>query len=307
MLTFFIFFLLAFIFWLLQYCQQEFEVSLAIPVEYKNIPIGVVLDTIIPHSMQVQIRDKGTTLISYFLKKKYDPIAIDLENLDLQKTIYTLPEADLEKEIGRLLLSSTVLSGYNPRQFNIAYYPLEQKQVPVLLNGYIHPAIGYMMFDTIQLEPATVTVYGMADVLANVTDVLTETIQWEGIDKSIKKKLRLFTPEHTTINAQWTELLVDIVEYTEKTLEVAVNCHNIPPQFTVRFFPSTVEVICPVALSQYVEMQESSLEICVEFQQLLQNTTDSFFAELSKKPSWLKNYRIMPEQVEFLIEKKSDI
>ena len=307
MLTFFIFILLAFVFWLLQYCQQDFDVNLNLPVEYKNIPVGVALDTIITNTMQVKIRDKGTTLLSYFLNNQYDPIAIDLEDLDLQKTRYTMPEADLEKEIARHLLSSTTLAGYNPRHLSIAYFPLEQKQVPVLLNGSIHPTVGYMLLDTVRFDPPTATVYGMADVLANITGVMTENIQWEGIDKSIKKKIKLLTPEHAAVNVQWTELCVSVAEFTEKSLEVSVNCRNIPPQFTVRFFPSTVEVVCQVALLQYVEIQESNLEICVEFQQLLQNTTDAFVAELCTKPSWLKNYRIIPGQVEFLIEKKPDI
>ncbi len=307
MLTFFLFLLLALAFWILQYCQQKFDVSLTMPIEYKNIPAGVTLDTIIPRALQVQVQDKGTSLLSYHFKKKYDPITIDLSDLDLKKTKYVLPENDLANEISQHLLSSTSLSGYIPRQLTISYHPLAQKQVPVLLNGYIHPAMGYMVFDTIRFDPPTVTVYGMADVLDNINGVLTEKIQWEGIDKPQNKKIKLIAPEYTKINQQSAELSVSIVEYTEKMLEIPVNCINIPSDFTVRFFPSSVEVVCQVALSQYVEIQESSLEICVEFQQLLQNKTYSFPVELCKKPSWLKNYRIAPEQVEFLIEKKPDI
>lgn len=304
-LTFLFFLILSSGFWLLQYLQQKFELDFTIPVYYNNVPSGVVLDDSIPSEVRIKVEDKGTALLNYTFGKKYDPIEFSLKNIDQEEKTYTITKKMLEAEIYKRLLSSSRLMFYSPDVLKIHYSILQSKELPVLLNGTLYPALGYMINDSVSLEPAMVEIFGSRESLDTLTAIYTEEINIEDIDKSIKKKLKLISPKGTTLSENTVVLKVGAEEYTEKKFSLPVICVNLPSEYVVRFFPSTVEIMCNVSLNRYSELNETDFEIIADYKDLGNRTPPEVVLKIGRKPEWIKDYRIVPEKVEFLIERKS--
>lgn len=304
-LTFLLFLLLAFGFWLLQYLQQRFEIDLQIPVHYKNIPKNITLSDSVPEQLFLRIQDKGTVLANYYLGKKYNPVEIDLRKASPEKNSYAIPKSILEKEIYKRLLSSTALVSYFPESLTVDYFALLKKEVPILFDGNIKPAFGYMV-DSVILNPDTVSVWGSNVKVQAIHSVNTEDLDLEGVNKNIRKRIRVQADSGIRVSPEYVELTVTAQEYTEKGFYIPVICPDVPSGYEVRLFPSRVEVISQIALTKYSDIHPQDFEVVIKYQDLVNNKDSLAAVAVVKKPEWVKNFRISPEKIEFLIEKKSN-
>ena len=303
-LTFFFFLLIAFGFWLLQYLQQKFEIETSISLTYKNIPAEIVLSDSLPQKINLKIFDKGTILLNYSISKKTDPIDIDLKDISLEKISYTVSQTYLKNEISRRIMSSSTLLSYSPTELIITYKPLSKKKIPICLNGSISPAPGYMLVDSLHFNPKYLMAFGSNDMLDTLHSVYTDPFAIKDINKSFEKKIGLELPKGFEFDQSEVILSGDIEGYTEKTVTVPITCKNLPENYFIRLFPSAVEVTCHVALSKYASLKQDSFLVHVDYNQLILDKKGPSPIELVSKPIWLKDCRISPDHVEFLIEKK---
>ena len=304
-LTFLFFLSLSFGFWLLQALQQSFETKVLVPIQYKNIPTGIVLDNDIPSDILIRIKGKGTLLWRYTMGvRNKEALEINLEDIDLKKSSYTISKADLESMIHEHLSSTVTLVSWSPDILNITYQPLERKELPVVLSGKLTPATGYFLIDTALFTPSKIPVYGSKTLLDSLSAIYTEHISITDIQKPIRRQVQLIIPEGIRMNEASVELNVSAEEYTEKVIQVPIVCKNLPENYKIHIFPPAVEIISLVSLANYGKISESDFEVSIDYFELLKSVNYTTIVNLTKKPDWINNYRINPEKVEFLIEEK---
>jgi hypothetical protein len=306
-LVFFTFVVLAFIFWLMMYYQQKFEVEVSIPIQYKHVPSEIVLDDSIPKKIVLKIQDKGTALLNYFFSKNWAAIPIDLTDISPNKNSYILQNKMLNDKINEHLSTTTQLVSFYPENINIQYSPLKKKELPVALNGNIQPAPGYILIDNINIQPAIVNVYGNSQTLDKLQAIHTVPVKKSNLEKNLDISLDLQIPPGVRLSTDKVKVTVALEAYTEKSFELSIVAYNLPENLYVRFFPSSVELICQVALSKYSQLKEIDLEVGIDYNQLKQNKNTTIPLTLRKKPKMLINYRIIPERVEYLIEQNGNL
>lgn len=300
-LVFLVFVFLAFIFWLMQYYQQRFEVEITLPITYKNTPEQVVLSKTLPSEITMKISDKGTILFGYYLKR--DPISLSLENIDLSKKSYYFDQSTLSAEIRNRLTGTTSLVSLYPESLKVSYLPLVEKNVPIELNGNIHPALGYVFADSIRIEPASVLLYGDSITLDTISSVKTAFYENKEIDQDIKKDIQLLIPAYTRSSIQKTTFFIKTEEYTEKSFLLPVKCINLPANHVVRFFPAEVELICNIPLTKYSLLKKDDLEVIVDYNHIKDLSDDKVSLSLTTEVDYLISNRFHPGKVDFLIEK----
>ena len=304
-LTFLFFLLLSFGFWFLQALQQPFEIEVTIPVQFKNIPSEIILDNETSPEITAKIRGKGTLLLKYTLwNKKNLALDVDLEDIDLKKTSYTISKRDLESRVSGYFSSTASLLSCNPDFLDITYQPIQKKELPVALFGELDPATGYALIDTALFTPSKVWVFGPEIRIDSLSAVYTKKISIKDIQGPIKKQIQLTVPEGVSLDKTSVELNVSAEEFTEKILQIPIICKNLPENYKIHIFPSSVEIIVPITLANYSKINESDFEISIDYRELLKNSDYITFVSLTKKPDSIENYRINPEEVEFLIEEK---
>jgi hypothetical protein len=307
LLVFLIFVVLAFCFWTLQYFQQKIERDISISIHYTQIPDEIVLSDSLPAEITCRIADKGTVFLRYFLNKNFTVFNVHLKDLPLNKHIYTIDKANIYAQIQSLLPNTTQIVSFQPETIQIRYSPLAKKEVPVLIDGILSPAVGYMFMDNLHINPDSVWVYADKTTLDTLQWIKTVAVKKENIQKKLDLTLKLNSPKGAHLSIQKVKVTAELEEYTEKKFELPVVCRNLPENIHVRFFPSTVEVACRLTLSKYPLLNASDLEVEVDYNELAQRQGITASPALTHKPQWLIDYRIVPETVEYLLEQKQEL
>jgi hypothetical protein len=307
LLVFLVFVALASCFWTMQYFQQKIEREIAIPIHYVHIPDDIVLNDSVPDQITLRISDKGAVLVRHFLGNTFSDFNMDLSTLSSDKNTYTIGRSDLLAQIRSLLPNSTQIVSFQPETIQIRYSLLKKKEVPVLIAGILSPAAGSMFIDSVHIEPSKVWAYGDKESLDTLQWIKTVVVNKENIQKKLDIALQLDVPKGIHLSAKKVKVTAKVEEYTEKKFELPIVCHNLPENIHVRFFPSTVEVVCRLALSNYPLLKENDLEVGLDYDELARNQGITISLTLLRKPSWLIDYRIVPETVEYLIEQKREL
>jgi len=305
-LVFLGFVLLASGFWALHYFNQKFEFEVPMQVWYANVPAGIVLSDSLPQEISLFVQDKGSAYFKYLLNKKKHTsfVAIDLENISMSKNTYVVDHLTLRNLIDEKLYATSQLRTFSPDKIEINYASLAQKELPVVINGKILPAGGYLFSDSTRIEPDRVIVYGKQNTLDSLHEIRTLPLEYEIIDKNWTVSAGLQVPEGIQLSVNQVKISATIEEYTEKEFELPIICSNVPLNRRVHFFPSTVKLNVRVGLSRYAQLSKSDFEIAFNYDDLVKKNTESCSLTLTQKPLWVGNYRIVPDVIEFLIEQK---
>ena len=299
---------LASCFWALQYLRQPFDFEVPLKVSYTHLPAGIALLENPPQEITLHLQDKGIAYLNYLInsrKKHALLITADLNAISPNKNSYIIDQTTLRNLIDSKLSATTQLKLFSPDMIEISYSLLVQKEAPVVINGTISPAVGYL-FDSISIEPAQVAVYGNKAALDTIHEIRTQPVNYKNINKNWTVSTSLQTPEGVHLPVDTVKLSALVEEYTEKTFQLPVICNNIPFNRNVRFFPSMVELVVRVGLSKYTQLTKSNFEIAVNYNDLYGKNTANCSLTLTRKPFGVESYRIVPNVIEFLIEQKSE-
>lgn len=305
-LVFSAFVLLALGFWLLQSLQQEYEIEVAIPVRYKNVPNDIAFDGTIPEKVTARVKDKGSVLLNYTFGRGFAPIEVSMKALEGKSGDTTISKRKIENDILKQLLNTTTLTDFIPQKIEIGYSKRMHKQIPVVFEGDIHTDPGFLLSGEIILKPGYVNVYASESLLDTLQFVRTMPIHIQKGNKTVTRTVQLQPVAGANLEPAVVTLTVPIEEYTEKTLEIPVACTGIPIHYTVRIFPPTVKVNCSVPLSRFKELSEDQFAIRIPFSQLEQNLSGTLPIHLSAQPEWVRTATLTPDKIEFILEQNKN-
>ena len=292
-LIFLFFFLIAGGFWLLQTLNSDYEAEFSIPVRMKDVPNNVVLTSEPPSELRVRVKDKGTVLLNYMLGKSFFPVNLgflDYKGKDNHVKIYA---SDFEKKIlSQLNVSSKILS-IKPDTLEYIYSEGKSKLVPVRFQGKVTAGLQYYVSDTI-CNPE--------GILDTITTAYTQKINLENISDTTRRRIPLNSERGVKFVPASVEMIFPVDIYTEKTVEVPLHGVNFPADKALRTFPSKVQITFQVGLKRFRSIKASDFIINISYEELLKLGSDKYTVKLKSFPSGINQIRIVPEQVDFLIE-----
>ncbi|MDR0795170.1 MAG: YbbR-like domain-containing protein [Tannerella sp.] len=302
----FLFFLaLALGFWLLQNLRQEYEMEISIPVKYKNIPEEMGSMDEYPQEIKAKVRDRGNVLMNYSWLHFFSPVEINLS--DIRKAnIIQVPGKTIEASILKQIVSTTTLIEFEPQTMTLEYKALQSKEVDVEADISVLLEPGFRISGSISVIPEKVRLYANGNILDSISIVKTVFSEVKKANQTKQIKLRLqkingakMEPDEVTVN-------VPIEEFTEKRISIAIKCNGIPEPYNLRTFPSSVEIVCNIPLSRFKELVETDFEILIPFQEFeAVQSQGKISLYLTKKPLWVVNPVMIPDMIEFIIEKNN--
>lgn len=304
-LVFFAFLLLSFGIWMLQGLQQDYEIEIAIPVKYRNVPPGLYLSGMETETIKARIKDKGTVLMNYSFGHRFTPVEIDFRKLDIrseEQGQVSIPGKDIEADIQKQLITSTALLGFTPNQIELSYSKRVHKEIPVLFDGTVIYEPGFQLSGEISVTPSSVTVYASKEILDTVSGIKTVYTEVKNVKKSFEKTVGLAGIEGLSFEPGQVKITVPVDEYIEKSLDVNVECVGIPDGYRVRLLPHTVKVNCNIPMGRFRDLTARLLAIRIPYPALENNLSGTQKIELSEKPEWVRNFSLSPGQIEFIIE-----
>jgi hypothetical protein len=301
-LVFLFFLALSLGFWIMQSLQQTGEMTVNLPVVYTNMPDDIALNNVLPSGIEVKVQDMGSAFLKYAISDKMPAVEIDLREMNPKNHVYTVPSRHIESECMNSLPASAKITSFSPSSIVINYAPLKKKTVPVIFNGKIEPATGFMPTQDVELNPTEVTLFGSGEKLDRISGVYTEKKDWTDLNRSIKTRLKILPVTGVRMSSDHVDMLLTVEEYTEKVLEIPVSGKDFPSNCRLRTFPATVRVSCLLPLSRYASIMAGDFEAVVLYDAISKSNSPTVPVTIARKPEFLKNCRHSPGQVEYLIE-----
>ncbi len=303
--TFLVFISISMLFWTLIKLSKTYSSDVVFNVDYKNLQSSKTLQSKPIKEVSASIISTGFNLISYKLRKH--DLTIDLNSITHKKSskYYYLPnnhltelqsQLDIETKVNRILQDTIFISlGVN-----------KTKKVPVELDADIQFKLGYNVVDKILVSPAFIEITGPESQLDTIDKLMTKRLKLAEISTGINNTIGLQTSKYNNISFSESEVLVTakVDKFTEGSLTVPFSILNLPSNHSITTFPDEVEVIYQVALSNFNKITKENMEIVCDFKDSENNSLTYLIPKLQAQSGLIISVRIVPEKIEFLIEKR---
>ncbi len=302
----FLFFLaLSTTFWLFQALNETYEREFDVTLELRNVPSNVVVTTDLPNTIRVTLRDKGSALLTYRYTRGLSPVVIDFTSYSNALGHVTVPNADITRQIAAQLLPSTQLVTMKPDTLEFYYNYGLCKRVPVVVQGTIRPNKLFSLANKI-LSREYVTVYASKEQLDTITAAYTKPINLRDLTDTARVRAEFMPVRGAKFSPKYVDLTFCVDRLVEKTVQVAVQQVNFPASKQLRTFPATVNITFQVGMGQYRSITSDNFVLVVNYEDLLKNKGTSCHLSLKTIPEGVSHVRIMPQDVDYIIEEIGD-
>lgn len=300
-LLFLFFFFVSCTLWLMMTLNKYYETEIKIPLRVKKIPSDMYAVSTGDEKIILKIRDRGTVLLNYYMQT-FLPVTAEYKEFHKQNGRLTMSTGALKKQINGQLATSTEIISLSPD--SIIYYTQEStKKYPVEISGEISSAIQYEIGD-IKITPDSVWVFGPESATDTMYFVYTEQITKTELRDSLTLDVKLQKKEGVKYNPETVNIKIPVTPYTEKTFEKTINGVGFPSSYTLKAFPSKAKVIFDVNMTKIDSISASDFSIGILYGDIYGNNSDKVKLTLLKHPEGVRNIRIIPNEVEYIIERQ---
>jgi len=303
-LIFLFFLFIATAFWLLRVLNDDYEIQIPIDVKMVDVPQNIIITQELPHTISIKIKDKGTVLIGYLIKKDFYPIVVDFRNYENEKSKnVTVNTNELEKPFISQLSPTTKILAIQPEKMVYIYSTGESRRIPIRIQGNIRPIRQYYITDTL-IQPSYVTAYAPKQILNTLDKAYTNFITLTNFSSNINYEASIKHVTGVRFVPSTVKLTFKTDVFSEKNVEVPVQGINFPDNKRLLTFPSRVTVSFQVGSTLYKGIKGTDFLINVPYEELLNYKKEHYPLHLTKMPDGIRNVHITPPQVDFLIEQK---
>ena len=288
-------------FWLFLTLEDVYEVDIAVPVKLKNVPENVVITTPPPTEISIRVEDHVGQLLRYKYTHSLVSITIDFKEYDTRSGHVALLTSELTRNIVKRLQSSTSIVSFSPDTLEYFYNFGLNKSVPVKVSGSITADSLYCIIGC-TTSPPTVKVFAAKEILDTLSAVYTTPLEEEGLSERKTVSVGIAPIRGAKTVPDKVKATINVDQMTEKSLPVRIDHTNFPAGKTLKTFPGIVNVVCQVGLKQYRDITADKFAIVISYDEVADNNTNRLRLSLKSKPEGVSNVRIVPEEVEFIIE-----
>lgn len=299
-LTFMVFLLIAYLFWLMLTLNNEMQEDIDVPVELVNVPDSVTIISDIPSAVKVSVRDKGSVLIRQQMNQG-KVMKLDWNNYVAGPTKMLVNRADLGARLREHFPTSTQIVTTLPDSIRLNYTSGPGRKVKVKVPLDIHPVFGSVI-GRVTVNTDSVMVYSVNPIPSSVTEVTTVPVVRTGLSDSTVIRADIepmagarFVPDHI-------ELKVAVEPLIRRSQNVPVVVRDLPADRRMHTFPSTVELNYLIPMSEYSH-PHFDVKAYVDYEEAVAATEGKVAVQLSLLPDSYHNPEVRPDSVEFIIER----
>ncbi len=305
-LIFFICIFIAAVFWLLIKLSDVYTVENSFKLTYSNDPAGFRVTELVDSTLDLNLTARGFAILKMNLFN-------DMENLDINLDNYTLePRGDEVYAIYTQELTNKLAEVVGVAENNIQFsktmliFEMErtsEKRIQVIPEYSLSFVSQYDLYNTVISDPAFIMVYGPLSILDTLESISTIKLLQENIMSDQTVKIDLENPNVDLLRLEVKEVMLsfEVEKFTESEILVPVNLSNL--EYKIKTFPSQVKVFYRVAQIDFNEVRSNQFNVFPVINNKNLNQVNKLSLKLLKQPDFVRNVRVVPSEVEFLIIK----
>lgn len=298
-LTFSFFILLASLFWGLQVMRDDVSFTYHIPLHVVDLPENIILTSELPH-IEVTLKDKGAQLLKIWNRDRTIDIPFNPKYKEQSRLLLTTEE--LNNFIQRTLPPTTQIVSISPNFVSLYYSVGSSKRIPVEVIARLSIGKQQMIAGRITAAPSFVTAYAPTHLLDQLHVAYTDTIETGLLSETSSFIARFQSVDGVRFTPEEIEVTIPIESFTEKELNLPIECIGLPSDKALRTFPSRVNVTCFVALSKYKNVTPEQFRAVVHYHELDKATNGKLKVELRNKPEFVTHTYLALDSVEVILE-----
>lgn len=306
LLVFLFFLVLSSIFWIFTVGKEVKEQEFDIEVSLTGVPENVVITTEPPHKLTIKLRDEVFSLLNYKYRKRKDfKVDINWSSVATPSGHVRLLTSNLTRQLVASLQNSTEVVSCKPDTVEFYYNYGQSKQVNIIFQGSISADSAYSIIAS-ELTPRRVLVYASKSIIDTITGAYIVPVNLDNLTDTTYVDVNFQKVRGAKFVPSKARLAIYADRMVEKTVRVPVRGVNFPAGKTLRTFPPKVDVVFQVGTSLYKKVNEESFTIVMNYEDLLEDTDNSFALHLKSIPFGVQHARIVPAEVEYIIEETGE-
>jgi hypothetical protein len=315
-LVFLFFVALSTLAWYIRALSETYSTDVRYPVRYINLPKNRILSQAPPENLNLRISADGFTLLGYKLKLKR-PLRFDVNSFSLyslssdSSSVYILARYALERLTAELNESNKNIQilSITPDTIFFNFSRLEKKKLPVvamLKPNKILFARQHMLNGNPYVIPDSIIVSGPSIIIDTLKLVYTQVLDFQNLIDTVEKDIQLEKfSDKVTFSVKKVKVFIPVDRYTESQFEIPVAQINLPDTLIMKIFPKNVRIKYLITLSNFDKVTPETFKPFVDFSSRDIDIGSKLKVEVGTLPSYVHGVKIIPSNVEFLIEKQS--
>jgi hypothetical protein len=302
--VFLIFLGLSTIFWFLQTIQENTEVILTYRLKIEDMPKDLVFTGDMPAGINVTYTSKGWNAFYYKFMRNEDPeLVINFKEVNQKSGKVIIDANALRRAVLRRKPQGMIFKSTTPGKIETYYSNGQHKRVPVIFNGRVTTTAGRYQCGTLLL-PDSVDIYAPKHIYGSINYVKTENVTYTDLEDTLQTRLALLVPRGAKAIPDSVDANICVDIFTDKTLQVPIYSENVPHNRLIRTFPQKVDVTFLVSSTLYNDISSNDFLLVIDYNELRADTKRCRI-HVRQKPSNIRNLRISPETIEYIIEQSN--
>lgn len=301
--VFLLFLALSFMFLLLTKLTKDYTKTITFSINPINPAENHVILKDKANKLDITLSTYGFKFLKYYLAKP--TVTVDLKDLTNKDKKYIWTNSKGISHINSQFSESVKILAVNPDSVVFRYDVNAIKKIPISLNSEVNFAPGYDILNEFIMSPDSIKIIGPQVLLDSINKIETELLSLDEINSNIDKRLNIILPDSSQ-NIIYSNKTINIKgkveKFTEGIVEVPVDLTNIPKNMSVNYFPKTINVIYYTSLSNFNKINNSDFIVECDFNNLKEENT-YLEPKLIKYPKNVKNIKLNPKHIEFIISK----
>lgn len=304
--TFIIFIIISAIFWLLIKLSQEYSQTYNMNVTYSDIPMNKLLTQRIDSAVRFSITARGFYLAELSLLQP-DELTIHLKNYTIQKAdenIYYISTLPLKEKIAKILGIDPALISFSKNVLSFKLEKLYSKKVDVVGDISLSYEGSYNLYKPLSIIPKKVIIYGSQTALDTISSIKTKHLGLTNIKEDRHLSVELYNPNPNIFRIEPNKVDIDIQveKFTQSSIEIPISTAASGKSY-IETFPKRVKLYYSVALKDFEKVKANQFLVAPSLSNIDIKTAHKLHLEIKKSPSFVRNLRLEPADVEFILVK----
>ncbi|MEI6865019.1 hypothetical protein [Flavicella sp.] len=300
-----VFLLCSTLFWFLTKLSKEYETTVVYNVNYEDLPSLKLFQNSPENKVEIYVKASGFNLLSEQFKTK--KINIGLRNVVSKgKYEYYLLLKSKENQIRNQLDNSVKLIRFvkDTLFFELGFN--KHKKVPVIPNLDFRFKLGYNLSNKVFLIPDSIEISGPEAQVDKINSIASSFLMLEDILEDVLIEIPIVKPEGVdklNFDVENITVVAEVEKFTENSFSVPFDIIGLPKGTMITTYPNSVKVVFQVGISNYKKISANDFKVVCTYQKSEIEDANFLIPKLVIKPSLVSSIKIIPNRIEYLIQK----
>jgi len=299
------FLITAVVIWFLITLSKIYTITITFPVKYTHLSQDKILQKEPKKEIDFIVKSSGFNIIrSRFSNQR---IEINASVLNKKSTFrYYLLLKNQKNKIQRQFRSGIEIQEIGLDTIYLEIGSLISKKVPLIPNLEINYHIGYDILESEVIQPDSILISGPEASLNKIVNIDLELLKLEDVKFDFSEKVKILRPENSKnlkITSEFATISGKVEKFTEGVFDIPFKVLNLPKDIDLTSLHKTVKVYYVVGLSDFNKIDKNSFEVVCDYTLSRGNNLDYLVPKVVVKPSFIKNFKVVPNKIDFLIQK----